>query len=191
MRHQGRAEGDGLFGRTQPLHLAAGGESTTTIPAPEESRVLYMDRQGRRSSRQSQEDAQHHSDPCAPLTRKTSPPLCHGSDPGRQCRSGGSKARRGACDSSSAASLLHQRGALGNKGTIPLDPNANLRCDSRSTQATALLSRPSDHGGLVLSARRDHLESRGHGEDREMVGRAHGGGPHVCTSQGYQFLGAG
>lgn len=57
----------------------AGGKSATTIPAPEESRALSMDR----------ENVDHRSDPCAPLTYRTSAPLCRGNDLGRQRRDGG------------------------------------------------------------------------------------------------------
>ena len=82
--------------------------------------------------------------------------------------------------------LLHQWGALRNKGTVPPNSKANLCGDSHSTQAVALLSQPSNHGGFVLSTGRDHSELRGHWKDRQMVGWAHGGGPHICTSQSHQ-----
>ena len=72
------------------------------------------------------------------------------------------------------------------KGTIYPDSKISLCYDSRSTQATTLLSQPSNHGGLILSAVRDHPESRSHQEDRQMVGRANGGGPHICASQSHQ-----
>jgi len=58
-------------------------------------------------------------------------------------------------------------------------PEVDLCRDSRPTQAAALLPRPPNHGGLVLPPGRDYPESRGHWQDRQMVGRAHGRNPHL------------
>ena len=74
---------------------------------------------------------------------------------------------------------------------IPPDPKIDLCYDCRPTQTAALLPRPPDHDGLVLPAGQDHLESRGHREDRQVVGRAHGGDPHLCASQSHQVSGTG
>ena len=131
----------------ESLYLEVRRKGVATVSTPKESRAFLLDPRGRGSPRQLEENTDLSTSPGPTSTRRTSASVRCLDDPGRQCSHGSREAGRGACSASPEASLFHQRGALGNQGTIPADPEANICRNPRPTQAAALLPWPPYHGG--------------------------------------------
>jgi hypothetical protein len=96
-------------------------------------------------------------------------PLHGRNHPGGQRRNRGRAHGGRARPASPAAGVLHQRSLVRHQDALPSSPKAAVRGGPCVAQTSPLLRGPPCHGGLLLPAGGDHLQSGRGGQDRQVV----------------------